>query len=133
LPCDVPKFLQLLVVLYKQTITHGKGIIQLATHLGLTFTRYPPTGPLTGVKFQKRQGNKLQYSLSFYDKAVSVARMRQGCTLSQVEATMVRSHVRFDVTIHSAGVLTLVGEACRRLREMLKKRPTSAGTLPNAS
>jgi hypothetical protein len=123
LPCDVRAFLQLLVVLYDQTIAYKKGIIQLATHLGLTFTRYPATGPLTGVKLQKYQGNKLQYSVSFYDKAARVAQMRQGRSLTLLEATTVRSHVRFDVTVHSAGVLTLVGEARRRLPQLLKKHP----------
>src|SRR5271166_359900 len=123
LPADVRAFLQLLAVLYDQTIAHKKGIIQLATHLGLTFTRYPDTGPLTGVKLQKYQGNKLQYSISFYDKAVEVARMRQGRSLTRLEATTVRHHVRLDGTVHSAGVLTLVGEARRRLPQLLKRRP----------
>ena len=123
LPADVLAFLQLLVVLYNQDIAHKKGIIQLATHLGLTFTRYPPTGPLTGVTLQKHQGNKLQYSMSFYDKAVEVARMRQGRTLTLLEAATVRSHVRLDVTVHSAGVLTLIGEARRRLPQLLQKWP----------
>jgi hypothetical protein len=127
LPADVRAFLQLLVVLYDQTIAHKQGIIQLAKHLGLTFTRYPPTGPLTGVKLQKYQGNKLQYSVSFYDKAVEVARMRQGRTLTRLEATTVRRHVRLDVTVHSAGVLTLVGEARRRLPQLLQKRPQYFG------
>jgi hypothetical protein len=125
LPAVVPAFLQMLVVLYEQTIAHGPGIIQLATHLGLTFTRYPPqtNRPLTGVLLQKRQGNKLQYSLSFYDKAARVAQMRQGRTLTRIEHSTIRRHVRFDVTVHSAGVLTLVGEAIRRLRQMLPEKP----------
>jgi len=123
LPADVRAFLQLLVVLYDQTIAYKQGIIQLATHLGLIFTRYPAIGALTGVKFQKHQGNKLQYSVSFYDKAARVAQMRQGRSLTLLEATTVRDHVRLDVTVHSAGVLTLVGEARRRLPRLLQKRP----------
>jgi hypothetical protein len=100
LPCDVRQFLQLLVVLYDQTISHKNGIIQLAKHLRFTFNHYPDTGPLTGVMLRRCQGNKLQYSISFYDKAAEV-----------------------DVTIHSAGVLTLVGAARRRLPQLLKRRP----------
>jgi hypothetical protein len=125
LPTDVPAFLQMLVVLYQQTIAHGQGIIQLATHLGLAFARYPPqtNRPLTGVMLQKRQGSKLQYSLSFYDKKARVAQMRQGRTLTRIEHSAIRRHVRFDVTVHSAGVLTLVGEAIRRLRRMLPEKP----------
>jgi hypothetical protein len=125
LPTDVPAFLQMLVVLYEQTIGHGQGIIQLATHLGLTFTRYPPQSnrPLTGLMLQRRQGNKLQYSLSFYDKAARVAQMRQGRTLTRMEDITIRRHVRFDVTVHSTGVLTLVGAAIRSLRQLLQKRP----------
>ena len=123
LPADVPEFLQLLDVLYNQTIAHKKAIIQLATHLGLEFTPYPPTGRLTGVKLVKHQGSKRQYSVSFYDKAVHVAQMRQGRTLTKIEAETVRRHVRVDITVHSAGVLTLVGEARRRLPQLLAARP----------
>jgi hypothetical protein len=125
LPADVPAFLQMLVVLYEQTIAQGQGIIQLATHLGLTFTRYPPqtNRPLTGVMLLRRQGSKLQYSLCFYDKKARVAQMRQGRTLTRIEDSTIRRHVRFDVTVHSAGVLTLVGEAIRRLRQMLPEKP----------
>jgi hypothetical protein len=125
LPAIVSAFLQMLVLLYEQTIAHGRGIIQLATHLGLTFMRYPPqtNRRLTGVMLQKRQGNKLQYSLSFYDKAARVAQMRQGRSLTPTEVATIHRHVRFDVTVHSAGVLTLVGEAIRRLRQMLPEKP----------
>jgi hypothetical protein len=124
-PALVPVFLQTLPGLYEQTIAQGRGIIQLATHLGLSFKKYSrkATNALTGVLLQKRQGNKLQYSLEFYDKAARVAQMRQGRSLTPVEANTVRRHVRFDVTVHSAGVLTLVGEAIRRLRHMLPKKP----------
>ncbi len=123
LPADVRAFLQPLTVLYDQTIAHKKGVIQLAMHLGLTFTRYPKTGPLTGVTLQKKQGNKLQYSITFCNKAAEVARVRQGRTLTRLEATTVREQVRFDVTVHSAGVLTLIGEARRRSPQLLLRRP----------
>jgi hypothetical protein len=125
LPAIVPVFLQMLPVLYEQTIAQGQGIIQLATHLGLRFKKFSrkATRPLTGVILEKRQGNKLQYSLEFYDKAARVAQMRQGRSLTKTEHATVRRHVRFDVTVHSAGVLTLVGEAIRRLRQMLPEKP----------
>jgi hypothetical protein len=125
LPAEVPAFLRMLPLLFEHTIPRGQEIIQLATHLGLTFERYPKETdrPVTGVLLKKREGNKLQYSLEFYNKAVRVAQMRQGRTLTRTEVATIRRHVRFDVTVHSAGVLTLVGEAIRRLRQMLKKRP----------
>ena len=125
LPAAVRAFLQLLVVLYDQTIAHKQGIIQLAEHLRLTFKRFPPEAAraLTGVMLQKKQGNKKQYSISFYDKAVEVARMRQGRTLTRLEAAIIRRHVRLDMTVHSAGVLTLIGEPRRRLPRLLQKRP----------
>ena len=123
LPAAVRAFLQLLVVLYEQTIADKQGIIQLASHLRFTFTHYPDTGPLTGVMLRRRQGNKKQYTITFYDKAAEVARMRQGRTLTRIEAETVRSHVRLDMTVHSAGVLTLIGEARRRLPQLLQKRP----------
>jgi hypothetical protein len=123
LPADVLVFLQLLVVLYDQTIAHKSEIIQLAKHLGFTFSRFPKTGPLTGVMLEKYQGNKKQYSITFYNKAAEVARMRQGRTLTRREATIVRDYVRLDVTVHSAGALTFAGEAQRRLPQLLKRWP----------
>jgi hypothetical protein len=125
LPADVPVFLQTLPVLFEQTIAHGPGVIQLATHLGLSFKKYSRTAtrPLTGVLLQKHQGNKLQYSLGFYDKRARVAQMRQGRSLTPVEGNTIRRHARFDVTVHSAGILTFVGEAIRRLRQMLPEKP----------
>ena len=123
LPCHALAFLQLLVVLYEQTIAHKNGIIQLAKHLRFRFTRYPKTGPVNGVMLEKDQGNKKQYSISFYDKAVEVARMRQGRTLTPIEEAIVHCHVRLDITVHSAGILTLVGEARRRLPQLLKRHP----------
>lgn len=125
LPAEVLAFLQLLVVLYNQDIAHKKGMIKLATHLRLTFKRYPSEAAraLTGVTLQKKQGKKLQYSITFYNKAVEVARMRQGRTLTLLEAATVRDHVRLDVTVHSAGVLTHIGEGRRRLPQLLQKHP----------
>ena len=49
--------------------------------------------------------------------------MRQGRSLTRLEAKTVRRHVRFDITVHSAGVLTLIGEARRRLPQLLEKNP----------
>lgn len=129
LPADVPAFLQTFPVLFQQTIADGPGIIQLATHLGLRFKKYSrkATRALTGVILQKLLGNKLQYSLEFYNKAARVAQMRQGRTLIPTEVATVQSHVRFDVTVHSAGVLTLVGEAIRQLRRLLPEKPQYFG------
>ena len=123
LPADVRAFLQLLVVLYDQTIAHKQGIIQLATHLGLTFIRYPPTGPLTGVKLAEAirgtSCNILSPSTTRRWRSLGCARV----ALSRgSRRTTVRRHVRLDVTVHSAGVLTLVGEARRRLPRLLQKR-----------
>jgi hypothetical protein len=123
MPAAVRAFLQLLVVLYDQTIARKDEIIQLATHLDFTLTHFPKKGPINGVMLEKDQGNKKQYSITFYNKAAEVARMRQGSTLTRLEDAIIRFHVRFDVTVHSAGILTLVGEARRRLPELLKKHP----------
>jgi hypothetical protein len=123
LPAAVLAFLQLLVTLYDQTIARRDEIIQLATHLRFKFKRFPDTGPLNGVMLQRHQGNKLQYSITFYNKAAEVARMRQGRTLTRLEDAIIRRHVRLDVSVHSAGVLTLGGEAQRCLPQLLKKHP----------
>ena len=53
--------------------------------------------------------------------------MRQGRSLTPTEVATVRRNVRFDVTVHSAGVLTLIGAAIRLLPHLLKKRPQYFG------
>ena len=76
---------------------------------------------------QKRQGTKLQSSFVFYDKAVQVAQMHQGQSLTEVEASTVRGNVQFDISVHSAGVLTLIGEARRWLPRLIEENPERFG------
>ena len=77
---DVSVFLQTFAVLFDQTIADGKGVRQLANHLGLKFSLFthPTNNLVTGVMLQKTQGTKVLWSFVFYDKRVRAAQMRQG-------------------------------------------------------
>jgi hypothetical protein len=123
---SVSRFLQLTAILNGQTIAHGNGIIQLATHLGLDFSVYtdPETHEVTGVMLVKRHGKKLVYSIVFYDKRERVAQMRQGKTLTLEEVDAVHSHVRLDITAHSGGIEAIVAAARRRLKNLIKRDPS---------
>jgi len=128
---DVPSFLQTVGLMYDHAIAEGKGIIRIAKHLGLSFKYYPEgadPGDTTGVMMIKSHGNKPLFSLVFYDKQKRVADMRQGKTLSPDEIATVRGNVRFDVTLHSQGILALVGLARKRLKALTKVRPSFGGS-----
>jgi hypothetical protein len=114
---DRAKFLQMMTVLYGQTIGAGTGIISLATHLGLKFTRYTDdTNEVTGLMLEKRYGNKSVFSIVPYDKVKRVADMRQGKTLTEVEHPIIAKHVRFDITAHSEGIVVIAKAAQKRLK-----------------
>jgi len=128
---DVPSFLQTVGLMYDHAIAEGKGIIRIAKHLGLSFKYYPEgadPGDTTGVMMIKSHGNKPLFSLVFYDKQKRVADMRQGKTLSPAEIATVRGNVRFDVTLHSQGILALVGLARKRLKALTKVQPSFGGS-----
>lgn len=118
-------FLQVIAILYGQTIADFDGIIQLATHLGLGFTVYtnPETHQVNGVMLVKRHGKKPLYSIVFYDKRERVAQMHQGRTLTPEEVERVNSHIRLDITAHGPGVEAIVAAARRQLKRLLKRDP----------
>jgi hypothetical protein len=122
---NVPKFLQLVTVLFGQTIATSTGIIDLATHLGLNFFLYTDkrTHRVTGVMFHKRHGKKMFASLVLYDKEKRVAQMRQGKTLTTFEAGLIQKNVRFDITLHGPGIMAVIGEARRTLKSRRKQAP----------
>jgi hypothetical protein len=73
------------------------------------------------VLLRKRHGEKQVYSFSFYDKRRRVADMRQGRSLLPAEEATVRNNVRFDITAHSLGIVSIVKEARRRLRDLVER------------
>ena len=95
---DVPKFLQLIGVLVGHTIGRGKGLIQIADHLGFEAKTFIENGDVTGVMLRKRHGKKTLFSLSFYDKRKRVADMRQGKSLLPAEDATIRENVRWSAT-----------------------------------
>ena len=122
---DVPSFLQTVGLMYDHAIAEGKGIVRVARHLGLSFKYYPEAADAcdtTGVMLIKSHGKKPLFSLVFYDKRQRVADMKQGKSLSAEETATIRDNVRFDITLHSAGIVALVGEARRRLQKLIAVR-----------
>ena len=118
---DVPKFLQLIGVLVGHTIGRGKGLIQIADHLGFEAKVFRENEAVHGVTLWKRHGKKTLFSFCFYDKRKRVADMRQGKSLLPVEAATIRENVRFDITAHGLGIVAIIKAARKRLR-LLQQR-----------
>ena len=118
---DVPKFLQLIGVLVGHTIGRGKGLIQIADHLGFDAKAFREGDAVSGVTLWKRHGKKTLFSFCFYDKRKRVADMRQGKSLLPAEAATVRENVRFDITAHGLGIVAIIKAARKRLR-LLQQR-----------
>jgi hypothetical protein len=124
---DVPRFLQTVGLMYDHAIAEGRGIVRVARHLGLGFKYYPEAADAcdtTGVMLIKSHGKKPLFSLVFYDKRQRAADMKQGKSLSAAETATVRDNVRFDITLHSAGIIALVVEARRWLDRLIAVRPS---------
>jgi hypothetical protein len=123
LPAKDPTLgLQLLAIIFGQTISRGRGIISLATHLGLRYDLFTDqdTHEVTGMLLRKYQGNKPFYSISLYDKGHRIAQMKQGKTLSEEERRAIETNVRLDVTVHAEGIVAMCQAARGRLRAMQK-------------
>ena len=123
LPSDnVARFLQLMAIMFGQTIGARRGIINLADHLGLEFSIYPDprSHEVAGVMLKKKQGKKPLFSLVFYNKETRLRQMRQRKGLPADETATVLSNVRFDITVHSQGVKALV-QAARRLLKRIRE------------
>jgi hypothetical protein len=116
---NISQFLQLICVIYGQTIARGEGIISNSSHLGMEFEPYPDleTHLVNGVKFRKFYGNKPLFSVSLYDKRANLEQKHQSLenfTVSEVKT--VDGTVREDITAHSEGILVIVKAAQRQLR-----------------
>lgn len=114
---DVSEFLQIIGVMYGQTIGQGRRLISVADHLGLS-SEYYSRRDVTGVLLVKSHGDKPVYSPCFYNKQIRIADVRQGKTLSDAERRTIEQNVRFDMTAHSEGILAIVRAARRRLGEL---------------
>jgi hypothetical protein len=116
------EFLQLMSVIYGQTIARGQGIVDNAKHMGLKFTAYAHPDPtedrLTGIMFEKLHGKKRLFSVALYDKFARLQQVHQEGALSVVEAETVNQSVREDITAHSEGILIIVEAAQRKLENM---------------
>jgi len=116
----VPRLLQLLTVVYDQTIARGWGVINIAAHLGLEFEPYinGDTRRVTGVKFTKRHGTKLVFSTSLYDKQASMdQKHRVVDELPEAQQLTVKESVREDITAHSEGILIIIQKARKVISE----------------
>ncbi len=110
---DLGRFLQVMVLMFGHSIARGKGIVQLAGHLGLKFSWEVDkrTHQVTYILLRKMHGTKPLFSLVFYNKEVRLRQVRQRKGLPADETATVLENVRFDVTLHSEGVKALVAAA----------------------
>ena len=115
----------MIAIIYGQTIARGKGVINLATHLGFTYqlNTDPDSHAVTGVTLIKRHERNPLYSPVFYDKRERVAQMHQGKTLTVEENQAIHNHVRFDVTAHSEGIIAICKAARSKLKRIRKREP----------
>lgn len=95
----------------------GKSVA-LGEYLG--FSTNNPYKGLTGVFLSKKQGNNPYLTVNVYDKKQSVANKKQGKTLTVFESEIVDKTLRFDITLHSAFLESMIKEAKKRLRELIK-------------
>jgi hypothetical protein len=112
---DRKRFLQLLSVMYGQTIARGNGVIGLARHLGLECQYYHCKGSdeLSGLVLQSFWGNAAVSSVSFYDKRYWVAHKRQWGTLTAEERAIVEDNIRVDMTLQPEGIVSICSAAKR--------------------
>jgi hypothetical protein len=119
---DISTFLQLMAVICGQTIARGKGIIDNAHHLGLTFTAFANPDPaaegLSGIMLRKFHGKKSLWSVSLYDKRMRLDQMHQTAVVSVAETKTANECVRDDITAHSEGILVIVKAARALLADM---------------
>ena len=130
---NVSEFLKGVGVLYGQTIAAGKGIINLAKLQGLVFDKPyvdPGTDEVTTVMVIKPQGKKPVISAVFYNKEARLRQMRQRKGLPELKAATATKNVRLDMTLHSLGVIAVVGRARRRLKWLMKQDPTISKRFP---
>ena len=105
---EIELFLQALAVLYGQTITKGKDVLQLAEYLNLVFTPYKEgSHELTGVLIRKLRGRASLYSVSFYDKRVRLRQKSQFNAVDDTERTTVEENIRLDMTLHAQAIVSL--------------------------
>ena len=121
---DPVLFLQLIAVLYGQTIARGKGLIDLAAYLGLKRGRYTDdeTDEVKAVLLRKLHGNRPVYSIDFYDKRRRVSQVKQGRSLTDPEKETVDNCVRMDITAQSDGVVAICTAARSRLKKWRQSR-----------
>ncbi len=129
---DVALFLQFVTLIFSQRIAMHDGVITIAEHLGLRFRAYTDeeTHRVVGVLFEKRYGKNSVFSVTFYDKRKRVALMRQGKTLTEIEADIIANNVRVDMTLHGPGLIQMGGEAQGTFRRHRKKLPDFLEDLP---
>jgi hypothetical protein len=116
--------LQLIAVLYGQTIARGKGLIDLAAYLGLKRGRFTDdeTHEVKAVLLRKLHGNRPVYSIDFYDKRRRVSQVKQGRSLTDPEKETVDQCVRMDITAQSDGVVAICKAAQSRLKKWRQSR-----------
>ena len=114
---DPDRFLQLLPFLCGQTIHDDGGVVQLATHLGLTlkFVNDPQSSAVTSVTLEKRQGRKKLFSMRFAIDAVSGS----DSDAKRTRGSSGDRDVRLSVIAYADGIATIVRAARRRSMKLV--------------
>lgn len=126
--------LALLTSLYCARLGSAEGSSELGEYLGFATSQVykNPYGALNGVFLTKFKGTNRVLSVNFYDKRDAVNARQQGSTLDAVEEAIVDGTLRLDITAHPEFLLSMIGEARRRLVVLLETYPNAAKqwTLP---
>ena len=103
---DPRRFLQLLPILYEQTVCRDQGVVKLAADLGLTlkYSTDPRTNEVTVVTIEKLNGRKKLFAVKFSMSGLGEHDTEDG------------SDVQLAITAYTDGILMLARSARKKLR-----------------
>lgn len=111
----------LLSSLYCSRLGARKKSKALGEYLGFSVNNVYPD--LSGVFLTKKQGNNPYLTINVYDKTQSVKNKKQGRTLTSVEKKVINETLRFDITLHSTMLESIIKEAMGKVPELCEIQP----------
>jgi hypothetical protein len=110
---DPRRFLQLLPILYEQTVIDDQGVVKLAADLGLSlkYSTDPQTSEVTAVTIEKLNGRKKLFAVKFSMSGLGD------------RGTNDSSEVRLAITAYSDGIWKLARSARRKLATLTASDP----------
>jgi hypothetical protein len=115
---DPRRFLQVLPILYEQTVRRDQGVVKLAADLGLTvkYSTDHQTNEVTAVTIEKLNGRKKLFSVKFSMLGLGEHDNNDG------------SDVRLAITAYTDGILKLARSARKKLATLIERDPKSFGS-----